>query len=100
MGAGLRALPGGSAGRSRLPGSWRRPGVLRMSRRVWETPGTGDSRAGPAGVRGLVPCPQGHKQVPVGTVLQDDVGVDDGEVDVLVAVDEHAVGGGQNALAS
>ena len=25
MGAGLRALPGGSAGRSRLPGLWRRP---------------------------------------------------------------------------
>ena len=25
MGPGLRALPGGSTGRSRLPGSWRRP---------------------------------------------------------------------------
>ena len=41
MDPGLRALPGSSAGRSRLPGSWR------MNRRVLETPGTGDSRAGP-----------------------------------------------------
>ena len=53
----------------------------------------------PAGVRGLVPLAHGHQQVAPGVVLEDHVAVLDRQVEVLVVVDEHAVGVGENALA-
>ena len=68
-----------------------------------ERPGRPDDRVAvvprPAGVRWLVPLAHGHQQVALGVVLEDHVAVLDRQVEVLIVVDEHAVGVGEHALA-
>src|SRR5712692_5011071 len=52
----------------------------------------------PAGLRRLIPGAQGHQEVACRTVLQHHVRVHDRQVEVLLLIDEHPVGGRQNAF--
>jgi hypothetical protein len=54
---------------------------------------------GPPGIGRLVPGTQGHQQVPGRTVLQYHVRVDDRQIDILLPIHEHPVGGRQHPFA-
>ena len=53
---------------------------------------------GPPGVGRGVPGAQGHQQIARGTILQDNVGINDRQVEIFLRIDEHAVRRRQDAF--